>query len=194
MFTPKDPEIPKDPTDFKSLLDVWNRPVAHNDVEYLLNRMPFLQIANFGTPLPDPEQNPEFIKAPSGWMIHHYGNAMSSSPGELLLWGGDFRISAILKEWQEGGHKGQGGKGTVVKQAVDTVQEMVRLAKKFGWGGILIYDGHWLMRWAAWFHAAEAGILTQGYIPDPKEEQKYARLRRSQTEDQLITLDRPKNR
>lgn len=150
--------------------------VTPQDILYLVKRMQFLQIVE-STGAKKPTEEPEFLTAPSGWTIHHYGDAMCTSPGKLLFSNGYFPFHT--KDDDEGGESGtllNPGKGTMIKQAFDSAFEMVRLAKEFGWGGILIVDGHPDMQRAAWIEAVRIGIRLEGYYPDIEAEKKRRRI------------------
>lgn len=157
----------------------WARGLSPEEILYLLNRCPFLQIVSTGNAEPLPE--PKFITAKSGWTIHHYGDAMSSSPGELLFKSSDFR--KLFETEDE--TIANPGKGTLVKQAYDTAAEMVKLAQEFHWQGIKIVDGHPLMMWAAWMQATDDAFSLEGYDPEEKDIEKRERVKRSDVEDQL---------
>lgn len=58
-------------------------------IEYLINLYPFLQIVSTNAVFLD-EIVPSFITAKSNWVIHDYGEAMSSSPGNLLYSSSDY--------------------------------------------------------------------------------------------------------
>ncbi|OGT54449.1 MAG: hypothetical protein A3F17_07605 [Gammaproteobacteria bacterium RIFCSPHIGHO2_12_FULL_41_15] len=162
----------------------WKRPITHEDIAYLLAHYPFLQMVSSGDTPALPE--PKLILARSGWVIHLYGEALSCSPGGLLFQGGDFRVllgehgmlpTEIINP----------GKGTVHKQAFDTAQEMVELAKRYSWPGIRIVDGHPSMYFAIWIGAERNGIpIVGGYVPNQEDQRKMALMQRSPEEDQAI--------
>ena len=114
--------------------------VTNDDLLYLAKRWQFLQVVE-SAGSKQPLDTPEMIEAQSGWTIHHYGDAMATSPGRLIFGGGYFRISTGDDD-DEGGGIVNPGKGTIFKQGFDTAAEMVRLAQEWGWGGMLIVDGH----------------------------------------------------
>ena len=131
------------------------------------------------------EESPKFILAKSGWLIQDFGNALISSPGELLFQddvGDWFLISA--GEESDGGEGGDGGdtRGTFTKQVVDTGAEMLFVAIERGWEGVKILEGHPLMQWAAWVMATDRNFKLEGYEPNQQEKNKRDRLRRSASE------------
>lgn len=155
----------------------WNRPVLHQDVEYLLNRYPFLQII---TTDENPVMTPvQLIRAESGWVIHEYGAAMSSSPGEFLFAGGNWQLFMAEEDGDNGDATVNPGKGTVIKQAFDTATEMMAIAKQKGWPGIFIVAGSPVMCWAAWVAAQELKLEIQGYEPTAEDKRKRDRLQRT---------------
>jgi len=104
-----------------------SRAVTHQDVEYLLSRYPYLQIMS-SEPSFAEGYEVKLITLDSGWVAHDYGDAMSVSPGELLYGGG---YSLLMEEDDEGGAGGRllnPGKGTVLKQAVDSAEQLMGTA------------------------------------------------------------------
>lgn len=191
------PPLPEDIQQSLEKLNLQNvdalRSISVEEILYLLDRCPFLQIVSMGQALPFEE--PQFITAKTGWVIHHYGDAMSSSPGELLFGGGDFRI-LLNDDDDDGGDTGivNPGKGTIIRQAFDTAGEMIALAKQLGWAGVKLVDGHPLMMWAAWMQATDEGYPLEGYEPSEKDRKKRGRIKRSQQEDRLRADKRPRQR
>ena len=161
------------------------RPITTEDLLYLLDRCPFLQIVSSGSASTLPEV--ELVTAKTNWVIHYYGDAMSSSPGKLLFQGGDFHILLQDDDDDDDGGDGGGpinpGKGTIWKQAFDTAQEMMALAQKFGWAGVKIIDGHPFMQWAAWMYAQDEQMNLEGYQPDKEAHNNRRRIKRSEIED-----------
>lgn len=157
----------------------WSGPIRHEDVLYLLTRYPFLQIINTEADFSATVQ-PSFITTPSGWVVHDYGDAMSTSPGEQMY--GDYSWDQLWekaqKEKDEGGEGGTTGKGTIVKQAFETAQEMVFFAIDKGWSGIQIVDGSPLMQWAAWVAAVDREFPIEGFEPTEADKEKRIRLKK----------------
>jgi hypothetical protein len=163
------------------------RPVSHEDVAYLLHKYPFLQMINSDARF-EGEIIPKFVEAESGWVIHDYGDAMSSSPGENLFggWNDLAFLKAIMEEEGKEGGKGgaiiEPGKGTIVKQMVDTAFAMIDLAIAKKWTGIEIIDGTELMKWAAWAAASEKQFLVEGFAEKEADKKKYERVVRHRRE------------
>lgn len=157
-------------------------PIRHQDVEYLLNQYPFLQIISTEPNFPE-EITPQLITANSGWTIHDYGDAMSTSPGEWLF--GYFEKN----EEEEGGKSGGtiAGKGTIVNQAYLTAQQMVAIAMEKGWPGIEIVAGNPLMCWAAWMLAQDYNFPLQGYEPTRVEKRKRERIKSAAPTTEILT-------
>ncbi len=146
----------------------WLRSITAEDIIYLLDHCPFLQIRDPNAELENQEL--KLIAADSGWTIHDYGDAMSSSPGAFLYGGGYFRISTSGEEDDEGGSGiVNPGKGTIRKQAFDTAMQMVEMAKANGWSMIEIVDGHPLMERAAWIKAEKSAITLTGFEPQEED-------------------------
>jgi hypothetical protein len=169
----------------------WVRHIAPEEVQYLLDHCPFLQLIDPSSEFSEPLQQ---IEAVSGWVIHDYGNAMSSSPGRFLMGGGNFRILLEGEEDEEGGGGPiNPGKGSIYKQAIDTAQQMIELAIREGWEGIQIVDGHPLMKRAAWIAACHFGYNIRGYMPTDRDEAIRARIELDpqQLEELLKEIKKP---
>jgi hypothetical protein len=184
--------------DESSLKDLWGRriagiefdeskifrPITPEDVAYLRNKYPFLQLINTEADF-SKEIVPEFITSKSGWTIHDYGDAMSSSSGEDLFDGWDDKalLADVIGAEEEGGEEGgeaggfiYTGKGTIIKQMIDTGFDMVNLAMQKNWAGVEIIDGAELMKWAAWAAASEKNFAVQGFEPDEEDEKRRRRI------------------
>ena len=166
----------------------WNKPPAHEDLEFLLRKYPFLQIMNTEPDFPIPIV-PHFIKVSSGWMVHDYGDAISASPGKDLYGAGNAEELDIKLEEDDSG--GEGGHGTIVKQAFDTAQDMIALAQRKNWPGVEIIAGTPLMLWAAWMAAADLGLTLQGYEPSQEDKDKRTRVKRTLTTREMKVPPRP---
>jgi hypothetical protein len=161
----------------------WKRHASAGDVLYLLDQCPFLQIMDLGL-APGAEKAPlNLVSAKSGWKIHDYGHALSSSPGDLMYGQQRKRSKTSLRDDDEGGAGSPApGAGTLVNQSVITAWEMVELARERGWEGIHFIDGHPLMAWAAWMRAADNGMEMEGYTPTAQDISKRRRIKQSATE------------
>lgn len=156
-----------------------HRPVTHRDIEYLLSQYPYIQMINpnEGESTPYPVR---LVKTKTGWVIHDYGDAMSTSPGELLYGPG----KAEKKDEAEGGGDEGGagdmiadpGSGTIVKQTFDMGQELIALAKQKGWSAIYVVSGTPLMTWSAWLAAKENNVKLDGYNPSKQDKAKGKRV------------------
>ena len=164
----------------------WMREISEEEIQYLLDHSPFLQIVAIG--VRETLAEPEIIKLKTGWTALSYGDAICSSPGELLFWGGDFRFRLYQDDEDdgEGGGIVNPGKGTVYKQAFDTAAAMGELAKQLGWSGIYVVDGHPIMKWAMWVWAQENKMQFDGFNPSRMDKSKRERMRRSEVEDQRL--------
>jgi len=166
------------------------RDISPEEIQYLLDCCPYLQIVDTVLHYID-EEPPEvqFIKAESGWTIFDYGDAMSSSPGELILGMGEYkRVLADEKEGEGGGDAGDegGGKGTIWNQAFLTAAEMVAIAKAKGWKGIQVVDGHRTMKRGAWVKALSEGLPIIGFEPTAEDEKIRNRVDMSSSEIEVL--------
>lgn len=151
------------------------REISPEEVQYLLDHCPFLQIV--GPEMALEKEAFKLIQSESGWDIHDYGDALSSSPGRFIFGGGNFRIH-LDDEDEEGGGGDviNPGKGTVVNQAWVTAGEMMTIAHERGWNFITIVDGHRIMKRAAWIKATELGITVDGFEPTLEDERIRERV------------------
>ena len=142
------------PVDFTRMSQ---REVTFDDLIWILDRFPFVQLTD-GDEKAEPLPEVKVVSAPSsGWDIHNYGNAMSSSPGRLL-----FGSSSSDDD------EGSGGLqvfGTIIRQRYMTARDMVALAIKQGWGAVYIVDGHPKMMRDVWIESQAQGITVIGYEP-----------------------------
>ena len=168
----------------------WSRPISELDIQYILDRWPFLEIKNPDIDdTTDDEQKPvEFFTAMSGWLIHDYGDVIASSPGVFLFGGGYYYV-----DW---GDDDEGSdeipfttrgivnpkKGTIINQMFLSGVDMVNLAIHRKWKTIQIVGGHPRMKWAAWIQATHYKLKVFGYQPSEQEIKKAARLRKSREE------------
>ncbi len=152
----------------------FNRRVSAADVVHLLNQWPFLQITDIQLQIDQQIQPLKILQAKSHWKIHDYGDALSSSPGELV-YGKVGSLKKHARDKEQGDQEGGSGVGTLVNQAVITAFEMVDLALQRGWHGIKLIDAHPLMAWGAWMRCLEAGVDLAGYEPSAYD---YARFKR----------------
>ena len=166
------------------LKGVWERDISADDILFILNTFPFLQIVSSNASHILPKRR--FIAAQSGWTIYDYGDALTASPGWLLFRGGDYRIDNLPVDLQElhDGDKNpytefNAGKGSVIKQTVDTAAEMIYVAIKRKWAGANVVDGHPLMMWAAWMMAEDQDFQLHGYRPSEQDWAKRRILRRT---------------
>lgn len=160
----------------------WNKPARPEDMRFLLKIYPFLQIMSSSPEFPE-SITPKFIRAKSGWIIHDYGDAMSSSPGKDLFGpGSPDEISVPIEEMEEGGEEGG---GTIIQRSYDTAEAMIILAIQKGWPGVEIIAGTQFMQWAAWMVAQDQNIPFAGYGPTEEDEKKRKRILELRTQMEL---------
>ncbi len=140
--------------------EVSKRGVTVEDLLWILDRFPFVQLTD-GEKKAEPLPEVEVRSAPSsGWDIHNYGNAMSSSPGRLL-----FGSSSSDDSGDDEGSGGLQVFGTIVRQRYMTARDMVALAIDQGWGAVYVVDGHPKMMRDIWIESQAQGITVIGYKP-----------------------------
>ena len=142
--------------------DLIARGLTKSDVLWLLDHCPFVQLTD-GNQQAKPLDQVEVMTAETGWMIHNYGDAMSSSPGRLLF-GSGFSVSD-----DDEGSGGFQAVGTVVRQRYMTAREMVAIALKQGWGSVYLVDGHPKMMRDIWIESQTQGITVIGYEPSDED-------------------------
>jgi hypothetical protein len=148
-------------------LDVnYLRSISPQEILYLVDHCPFLQIVCADPKMPG--HSAEILTATTGWKIHFYGDAMSSSPGHLLF------------------NSDGGGKGTLTKQAWDTATEMVEIAKNHGWSSINLADAHPLMARALWISAEKMNIPLTGFTPTEHDKQVRKQLALSPNDFEVL--------
>jgi len=129
--------------------------VSETDVEYCCNYFyPFIQLVNanavFGEELPL-----AFVKASTGWVIHDYGEAISSS--------------APYSAEQQRAVSG------VLDQA-KTIEEIGKLIATKGWTSVEVIAGSQMMKRFAWIEAKRYKFDLIGYTPNASDEKCYDRL------------------
>jgi hypothetical protein len=146
------------------------REITTEEINFLNLKFAYVQIANPEAMGDYSERT--FNRCRSGWVIINYKNAMSSSPGEMLM-------SDDIYQQKEHGQFEQvnTGRGTRIKQIIDTAAEMVRLAKQEEkWPTIHIVSGHPQMCWGIWKAAQDLQMPVTGYSPSKEDEAKYRRI------------------
>lgn len=160
------------------------RTISAEEILYLLDRCPFLQMVCSNAEI-EPHAV-EIMPAATNWPIHNYGDAMSSSPGPLLYNSGFYRTRREEDDDEGGSGIVTLGSGTIVKQAWDTACEMVALAKHLNWAGVILVDGHPLMRRAAWLKAMQIGLRVEGFEPNTQDLKVQNRLNLSETDIEAL--------
>lgn len=161
-----------------------SRPFTHQDIVYLLNKYPFIQIANTLSTFEN-AMALKILRADSGWNIMDYGDALCSSAGEYMFGGANYEsfIQKILDGRRTDVDSGDDGsvnpgKGTIIKQTYDTTNELIDLAICKGWSGIELIDGTPLMAQFLWLICEEKGVALEGYTPDEQDEANAKRKKR----------------
>ena len=169
------------------------RPISHQDLIYLLNMHPFIQVIN-PNGLFEEDLTPKVLESMHGWKIIRYGNdIICSSLGEFVFNGGDDRMfmKSILGEsgTDDGGvAMNPPGNGTIVKQTHDTLVEIIDMATNSGWNVMELVDGTPLMKQMLWLLAEEKGLDLKGYQPDEKVEAKAKREQERRRKEQVTEI------
>jgi hypothetical protein len=169
------------------------RPFSHEEILYLLDLCPFIQMVNPEAALDAAyADGPQSVTAQSSdWTILDYGDAMTSSPGRFIFGGGYARLSTDEEDEEGGGGAGPiriltEGKGTIRAQTFNTAADMVALAKSQGWEVIQIVDGHPNMIRDIWIHASKQNIKVEGFEPSEADLQVQARVELSESELEVL--------
>lgn len=143
--------------------------ITQQELANILQKYAFVQIFN-PEALGD-NSDIRFIRSRSGWLILNYGNAMSTSPGEMLYYHGTYTTD------EEGSlQRICSGLGTNTMQIINTAADMVRIAKEEKWPSIHIVGGHPLATWGIWKSAMDLDMAITGYTPDEEDKAKYQRI------------------
>ncbi len=156
----------------------WSKPIRHEDVLYLLRLYPYVQIIS-SNPQWEETIIPQFRRAGSGWLIHDYGQAMSSSPGPYLYGPGNPELGEAKE--REGG-EGGGGFFSVTIQGLITAEAMIIWAMEKGWPGVEIISGTEFMKWAIWMVTQDRNYPSLGFEPSEVDKAKHERIRRLRAE------------
>jgi hypothetical protein len=161
---------------------VWERPVTPFEVQYFLDRWPFLQIISTNE-LPILEEA-QVLTAPNSWVVLSYGDAMASSPGQFLFGAASPQANDKADSAGDGDAIGVPAlAGTVWRQAYETCLFMAKMARELGWEGVYIVDGHPMMKWAIWMAALDHGLAIDGFTPSEQDKERRERVKRSIAED-----------
>lgn len=155
-----------------------SRPVSHDDLVYLSNHIyPFIQLVNTN-PTYSGEMNVKFITASTGWVIHDYGDAISTSiPHDLKK---ATKTGNAKDDEGKGGEGGEGGgAGTAsVGQQVRTSEEIAALVKEKGWPAVEFIAGTQAMQRYLWAAAEEKNIKVEGFKPSETDKKYAERVRK----------------
>ena len=163
--------------------------ITPDQVIYLLDHYPFVQILNSDPKFEDFE-GVKLLKSDStGWPIHDLGDALSSSPGEMLYESGNYFGTPPFEEGGDGSEGGEGG--TIYKVSYLVARELVDIAKE-RWDGIYIVAGSPYIKWCVWAAAEIAKVAIYGYEPEKIDKDRQVRLARY--EAQRSTMQRRSRR
>jgi hypothetical protein len=155
-------------------------------IQAVKKRHPFIQVAQvYDEEDPEPEYKLKLFESESGWNVCDYGSAFATSRGEFGFGEGDFRIKFDADGEVDDDDGGEGddalnpGKGTYINQAVQTAEELARLAVIRKWKAVQLYDADPLMAWAFWAEASYYGLAVFGYEPTAADIAKRNRTKLS---------------
>lgn len=175
-------------------IDIKADEITPEQVIYLLDHYPFIQILNSDPKFEDFEGVKISKSHSTGWQIHDLGDALSSSAGELLYEAGNYFGTPpfVLEDEGESGEGGEGGEGgTIYKTSYLIASELVGMAKD-RWDGIYIVAGSPYIKWCIWAAAEISKVPIYGYDPDKKDKDRQVRLARY--EMQRTTIQRRSGR
>lgn len=161
----------------------WKRPITPEDIAYLYERRPFIQLTTAdGVEAYD---EPKISYSKADWIIINYGDALCCSPGFRL-----FNYAGLPHRSEEYGDIDGDDKpvGTIKGQTFLTAGELVALAKKQGWENIHVIDGLPAMIWAVWIHASKNDMVLSNYNPTKMDEEMRERLVRDQEKDRRYAM------
>lgn len=163
----------------------WKRPITPEDIAYLYERRPFIQLTTAdGVEAYD---EPKISYSKAGWVIINYGDALCCSPGFRL-----FNYAGLPHRSEKYGDDDDDGDGkpvgTIKGQTFLTAAELIALAKQQGWENIHIIDGLPAMIWATWIHASKHDMVLSNYNPTKMDEEMRERLVRDQEKDRRYSM------
>lgn len=172
-----------------STVSLFERDLHEQEIEALLARYHFLQIVN-GKAEYSKMTSGSVFTADTGWEVHDFTEAMSTSPGDLILQHNTLAFDAegnVIEEDEEGSTTGdedptKRGKGTLFLQAYLTAQQLVKQAAERGWGGVIIANGDPYMQRSAWMACEDNGLAYGGFKPSDEDWKHYDRVIRSESE------------
>lgn len=145
--------------------DVWTRRelglelsentqvVTHDSIEYLCNYVfPFFQLIDISSPSKSKGYPVKLIKALTGWIIHDYGDAISTSAPH------------------------NNGTNSGVAAQVATVVEVADIITKKGWDTVELIAGTPLMNRMLKYLSGVNGFTLAGYTYNEEDEKCYERL------------------
>ena len=100
-----------------------------------------------------------FIPASTGWIIHDYGEAISTSA-----------VHANVKK------KDGTNSGGAISDQIATASEIAHLIAEKGWSAVELIAGTKMMQRFIWVESKKYGFALSGYTPDANDEKCYDRL------------------
>ena len=143
----------------------------HANVEYICDAFyPFLQLVNVNAIFTE-ETTINFVTASTGWIIHDYGEAISTSaPHDAKPKKKDGSSSG------DAGSSGGGSGSSGIGSQIITVSEIADLIAEKGWAAVELIAGTKMMQRFIWIESKKYGFDISGYSPDANDERCYDRL------------------
>lgn len=181
---------------------VMSRDATEADLIYLLDRCPFLILANHDL---CEELNPHtIVKGAAGWPVHDCGDTLATSPGPFMFWGGDFRWRSPLdlQNNDDDGEdrRGRGsinpGLGTIFHQMLLSAMGLIAMSQdeKHRWSKVVFIDGHPRMAGLAWLAAKHLGVTFKGYEPTERDYRRLNDYQMTGSEFEALKLKRDQRR
>ena len=146
--------------------NVFERPISPQEFYYLLSCHPYLEICDADNPYVDDTTPPKVYQAKSGWTIIDYGSLLATGHNSLSA----RELAMRHKQELEAGEEEEGSEGgTMSRQMLETVFELIQIAMRNGWNCSEIVSGFYPMQRLAWIAAAENNFAIKGFNPTSED-------------------------
>lgn len=176
-------EQPKSQSDATLMSGVWAqrslgielpkniKSALHNDIKYLCNYVyPFIQVVNTDAVFTE-ETTLTFIPLANGWIIHDYGEAISTAvPHDMKgKKSGSTGAAAVAP--------GQVVAGSEISAQIEAAAHIGKMIAEKGWKSAEFIAGSDLMRRFIWIESKRFGFeISKEYTPTVADERCYSRL------------------
>ncbi len=150
--------------DYPSFCNLFARPLTLPEFTYLLQRYPYLDIAQ----TPEAVLNPESVQrstTQTGWLLCDGGERIVTGAGRLAF--GRYNLQA--------GDEDEDGGGSLYQQGIDTVAEILALASA-RWDTVHIHDGTYALQRTAWITGLDQGLTVSGFAPTDEDQMRRDRI------------------